>query len=182
PSPEKLQQLFDNGIWYTISLWDALHTAIQNGWGGEDSLEKKDWFAGVISELFTQRRDTDQEDVECVLLQIMQDEFDCNVEDESEVEIAKTIMGLRKSLMDRDMAPSMEMEKRWKNRGQLKSDIQDGGEIIEEVDDDDWDGGDGDVEMDEEPPKLVPVVERPARPEPEVDDDGFTKVAGKKKR
>ena len=187
PSPEKLQQLFDNGIWYALSLWPALHVACQNGWGGENTSDKKDWFAGAVSTLFGERKDIDQDDLEIFLLQIMQDEFDCNVEDESEVEVARTMMALRKRLMERDLSYAKELEQRWKNRGQMKMNIQ----VIDneqEVDDDEWEGfgdGDGDVDMDAAEdfvPNLVPVLEKREKPEPEVDDDGFTKVVGKKKK
>ena len=59
PTPEQLQAAFDNGIWYALSLWPALHVAVQNSWGGPDSSEKRDWFAGAVSDLFTERQDTD---------------------------------------------------------------------------------------------------------------------------
>lgn len=100
PTPAQLQTAFDSGIWYALSLWPALHVAVQNSWGGPDSSEKRDWFAGAVSDLFAGRQDTDAEDLEAFLLQIMQDEFDCNVEDETEGEVARTILVLRKTLLE----------------------------------------------------------------------------------
>lgn len=184
PTPAKLQQSFDNGIWYLLSLWPALHVACQNNWGGPDSSDKKDWFAGAVSDLFTQRPDTDHDDLVLFLLQVMQDEFDCNVEDDSEEEIARSILGLRKRLAeDKDLNAFKEVEQRWKNRGQMKANIQ----IIDneaEGNDEDWDDEDEDVDMEEAGeviPDLVPALQK-EKVEPEVDDEGFTKVVSKKKR
>lgn len=180
PTPEQLQSAFDHGIWYSLSLWPALHVAVQNSWGGPDSSEKRDWFAGAVSDLFSGRQDTDAEELEAFMLQIMQDEFDCNVEDETEGEVARTILVLRKTLLEGDISAYEALEKRWKSRGMMKADVQviDNGDG--EVDDEDID------EMDEEEDRApqaggqAPVVPR-ERQEPQVDDDGFTKVVGKKR-
>lgn len=190
PTPAQLQTTLDNGIWYALSLWPALHLACQNNWGGEATLDKKDWFAGHLSELLTQRPDTDEDDLAEVLCQVMGDEFDCNVEDESETEVARTIMRLRKSLVEeRSLEVGRELERRWRNRGQMKMNIQVVDNEAEEEDDDEeeWNGfadGDGDVDMDvgeDAVPSLVPAVVR-EKVVPEVDEDGFTKVPSKKKR
>ncbi|KAH9834355.1 pre-rrna-processing protein tsr2 [Teratosphaeria destructans] len=185
PTPDQLQQSFDYGIWYALSLWPALHVAVQNAWGGPDTADKKDWFAGAVSDLFTSRPDTDAEDLEIFLLQIMQDEFDCNVEDESECEVARTILRLKKSLAeDRSLEGFRELEHRWRNRGQMKVDVK----VVEtnqEVDDDDeeaWNEA-GDVDMgvrEDGVPNLVPVQPRREREAPEIDEDGFEKVKRKR--
>lgn len=182
PTVEQLQTAFENSIWYLLSLWHPLHVACTNGWGGSDSADKRDWFAGAVSDLLTTRPDTDQEDLECFLLEGMQENFECNVEDESEVELAKTILALRKSMLEeRTLDASREVERRWKNRGQMKSDIR--VQVLEdEVDDDEevWEGFEEDVNMDStEAPTLVPASSR-QKTEPEVDKDGFTKVVGKR--
>lgn len=182
PTPAQLQSAFDHGIWYALSLWPALHVAVQNSWGGPDSSEKRDWFAGAVSDLFSGRQDTDAEDLEAFMLQIMQDEFDCNVEDETEGEVARTILVLRKSLLEGDLAAFEALEKRWKSRGMMKADVQvvDGGDG--EVDEEEFEGFD---EMDEDEDRAPQGGQAPAapreRPEPQVDDDGFTKVVGKKR-
>ena len=188
-TPEKLQHTFELGIWYTLALWPALHVAVQDNWGGPDSSDKRDWFAGAVADLIVQRPETDQDDLVVFLLQVMQDEFDCNVEDDSEEEVARNILALRKRVFeDRDLAALSELETRWKNRGQIKTNIQIiDGEVAGDEDEEEWDGfeedGDGDVNMtaaEEIVPDLVPVLKE--KPQPEVDEDGFTKVVGKKKR
>ena len=189
PTSEKLRQAFDNGIWYLLSLWPALHVAVQDGWGGPDSKDKKDWFAGAVSDLFLQRPDTDHDDLILFLLQVMQDEFECNVEDDSEEEVVRGILGLRKRLFeDQDLNAFSELETRWKNRGQMKANIQIIDNEVDDDDDEEWDDEDededGDINMeaaDAIVPNLVPALKK-EKPEPEVDEEGFTKVVGKKKR
>jgi pre-rRNA-processing protein TSR2 len=182
PTPEQLQSAFDNGIWYALSLWPALHVAVQNSWGGADSSEKRDWFAGAVSDLFTGRQDTDAEDLEAFLLQIMQDEFDCNVEDETEVEVVRTILVLRKTLLEGDMSAYETLERRWGSRGMMKADVLvvDNGDG--EVDDDEDDEMDEEMEEDRAPRAGQQAAREPReKPQAQVDDDGFTKVVGKKR-
>ncbi|TKA74570.1 hypothetical protein B0A55_06314 [Friedmanniomyces simplex] len=195
PSPERLQQAFDHGTWYALALWPALHIACTNSWGGPESFEKRDWFAGAVSDLFTTRPETDEQDLETFLLQVMADEFECVVEDGSEGEVARGILGLRKGLRGEEaggdrLARFRELEGRWRNRGLMKGEvlvIDHEAEEEEEEEEEEWNGfdEDGDVDMtagEEAVPRLVPAVMKKERVEPEVDDDGFTKVVGKKKR
>jgi pre-rRNA-processing protein TSR2 len=197
PTPTQLQQSFDHGIWYALTLWPALHVAIANSWGGPSSADKKDWFAGAISDLFASRPDTDQEDLEAFLVQVMQDEFECNVEDESEVVVAGEILGLRRCLRgemegcggDR-LAVFKELERRYQNRGQMKADVKVIDNGPQEVDDDeDWDEEDEDEDVDMEAaegfvPNVAPAIAQQPKQkaEPEVDEDGFTKVTKKGRR
>jgi pre-rRNA-processing protein TSR2 len=180
PTPEQLQSAFDHGIWYALSLWPALHIAVQNSWGGADSDEKRDWFAGTVSDLFSDGQETDAEDLEAFLLQIMQDEFDCNVEDDTEVEIVRTILVLRKTLLEGDISAYETLERRWKSRGMMKVDVQ----VIDNGDGEADDDDDEDDEMDEDrAPQGVQQAPREPRerPQVQVDDDGFTKVVSKKR-
>ena len=116
----------------------------------------------------------------------MQDEFDCNVEDDSEEAVAGDILAARRRVEEGDLGVLRELEERWRGRGQIKANIR-VEERVEEVDEEEWDGfdEDGDVDMDvaeDGAPNLVPVRKEKERVEPEVDEEGFTKVVGKKKR
>ncbi|KAI5257493.1 hypothetical protein E4T42_01073 [Aureobasidium subglaciale] len=180
---ETIQTNFDLGIWYALGLWPALTIAVTSNWGGPESSDKRDWFAGALSDLFTDRADTDQFDVEAVLLQVMQDEFDLNVEDESEIPVAEEIMKLRKETLDGNFSGIEAIKRRFEERGgrvpqnlQVVEHKQDDDESSDEESDDD----DDDVEMGDAAPALVSAPRE--RQEPEVDDDGFTKVVSKKKR
>jgi len=192
---QDLQTPFANSIWYTLSLWPALQTAIANSWTPSAS-DKRDWLAATLADLFTTQPSTDHDDLCEVLLQVMSDEFGVDVEDDSEEVVAWEIIVLRRRIVgEGDLGALGEVEQRWKNRGRRKDEIvtvDDG--TLELGSDEEWNGfededggvqidagnGDRDVEMGDAP-ALVPVA-RKEKPAPEVDDEGFTKVVGKKRR
>ncbi|KAL8790951.1 MAG: hypothetical protein Q9213_000376 [Squamulea squamosa] len=188
PSPEKIQQKFDLSIALTLSTWPALTLSVQNSWGGPDSAEKRDWFAGAISDLYssTPNPETviDVEYLEEFLLQVMNDEFEVNVEDDSGAEVAAKIVGLWKMCAQGDFGMVDEMYEKWRER-QAKGgervnfqQVQDADEDDEESDSDEADG-DEDVEMGEAPELIKAPKEKVV---PKVDEEGFTEVVGKKRR
>lgn len=140
-----------------------------------------------MSDLFADRPETDQLDLEAVLLQVMQDEFDVNVEDESEIPVATEIMKLKREVLEEgNLAAVGEIKAKWAERGgKIPGNVQvvrhtfgeDGEEIDDDSSDEDDEGDEDDVEMGDAP-ALVPAP----KPEPEVDEDGFTKVVGKKRK
>ena len=160
---------------------------MQNSWGGPDSSEKREWFAGAISDLIAITPDADVEYVEEFLLQVMNDEFDVNVDDGSSAEVAAKLVGLRKMTLQGDFAKVDEMYEQWTER-QSKG----GREVTfkhvtraEDDDDTDWDSDemdeDDEGEVDEEPtPTLVKMPKE--KVEPRIDEDGFTEVISKKRR
>jgi len=140
-----------------------------------------------VSDLIAATPDVDVEYVEEFLLQIMNDEFDVNVEDGSGEEIAAKVVGLRKLILQGDFARVDEMYRQWQERqtkgGSTRIDFQ----VVERGEDDDdtdWDsddmeGEDVDIDMDEAPALVRAPKEKV---QPKVDDDGFTEVVGKKRR
>jgi pre-rRNA-processing protein TSR2 len=183
PSLEEHQDKFDLGIWHALFNWANLTVAVQNQWGGPDSSDKRDWLAGQISELFAAEPLTDAEDVEVVLLQVLEDEFGVRVEDETEVAVAREIMTIRKEIGEGNTATVDALQKKWQER--KGKEVSTGSVNVKETNQEgEWDSvdeesdEDDDVEMGEAP-ALVPAK---PKPEPEVDDEGFTKVVGKKKR
>jgi pre-rRNA-processing protein TSR2 len=161
--------------------------AITNQWGGPDSSDKRDWLAGQISELFANDAQTDTEDVEVMLLQVLEDEFGIRLEDESEVAVAKDIFAIRKEVGEGNFETVERLQRKWEARNgkevatgnvQVRESNQESewDSVDEESDEDE----DGDVAMGEgEAPALVPAKAKPA---PEVDEEGFTKVVGKKRK
>ena len=71
------------GVSLILDNWDVLTEAVNNLWGGEDSSDKRDWLAGAIVEMFVGLPETDEDDIEFTLLQVMQDEFSVRLEDDS---------------------------------------------------------------------------------------------------
>lgn len=172
----------------TLSTWPALTYAVQNSWGGPGSSEKRDWFAGAVSDLISAEPDADVEYVEEFLLQVMNDEFDVNVEDGSGEEIAAKIVGLRKLTSQGDFAMVDDMYRQWQERKAKGGNTKINFQVVdrgEDDDDTDWDSddigeeGDGDVEMDEAPALVKAPKEKV---QPKVDDEGFTEVIGKKRK
>lgn len=184
--------------------WPALTLAIQNSWGGSSQVshDKRDWFAGAVSELLTSNPPqlADVSDLEEVLLQVMIDEFEVVVDDGSTGETARGIWTGAAKLHAGDVSELNAMYAKWQERQNKTG----GKEVVsgivrgedKDADDTDWDDSDedeeewngfpdratnGDVDMDEAPP-LVDSSKPKQRAEPEVDEEGFTKVVSKKKR
>ena len=163
---------------------------MQNSWGGPESSEKRDWFAGAVSDLFQATPDADVDYVEEFLLQVMNDEFDVNVEDGSGEEVAAKMVGLRKLTLRGDFAMVDEMYARWAERQKKGGDAVRFQHVArgEDDDDTDWDSGDMDTDEDEEGDDTM-MGEAPAlakapreKVQPKVDDEGFTEVVGKKRK
>ncbi|KAL6897028.1 Pre-rRNA-processing protein TSR2 domain-containing protein [Trichoderma evansii] len=195
------QSNFEQAVACALHLWPALTLSVQNNWGGPDSADKRDWFAGAVVDLFSEFADAqpgetkatnaadepDMEDVETVLLQVMIDEFEVNIDDDSGLEVARSIVKARSQCAIGDFSDEVKsLSERFANRKGTKVDQmfkkaeyqdQDTDWESEDSDEDDGDNG-GDVDMDEAPP-LVPV--RKEKPAPEVDEDGFTMVTKKKR-
>ncbi|KAL8728095.1 MAG: hypothetical protein Q9166_005620 [cf. Caloplaca sp. 2 TL-2023] len=188
PSQEKIQQKFDLSIALTLSTWPALTLSVQNSWGGPQSAEKRDWFAGAISDLFSStpspETTIDVEYLEEFLLNIVNDEFEVNVEDDSGAEIAAKILGLRKMCFRGEFEIVDEMYERWRARqakGEEKVHFQHVGREDDEEDESDSEEveEDEDVEMGEAPELAKAPKEKVV---PKVDEEGFIEVVGRKRR
>ncbi|KAI1402810.1 pre-rRNA-processing protein TSR2 [Hypoxylon fuscum] len=215
PSPETRQQQFEQGVAISLHLWLSLTVAVQSQLGGPSSADKRDWFAGAVVDMFPSfvdlariqssksnstksnaskpnsaqpklPQEPDTDDLEITLLQVMWDEFETNVDDASETEVAARVLQVRAACAAGDFALVEELRRRWlATKGKTVAvEAVDGAdqETDWESDDSSEEGSeedeDGDVEMGEAP-ALVAVPKE--RPPPEVDEDGFTKVTRKKR-
>ncbi|KAE8147375.1 putative pre-rRNA processing protein [Aspergillus avenaceus] len=181
--PQDATTYLDLGITLAIHNWPALTLAVQSNWGGPTSSDKRDWLCGAISEMISERPETDALDLEDVLCQVMNDEFDVVVEDESAAPVADLIMEFRGQTARGEFRVIKEMWEGWKSKsekkaGELAAAGFRRGEDQESEDDEDEEEG-GDVDMGDAP-ELVRAPRE--KVEAEVDEDGFTKVVGKKKR
>ncbi|KAF1809716.1 hypothetical protein P152DRAFT_370848, partial [Eremomyces bilateralis CBS 781.70] len=167
----------DLAISLTLHSWPALTLAVQHSLGGPDSAEKRDFLAATLSELLLANPSMDEEDVEDVLLQYLTDEFEIELEDNSEVDVAYRVVAWRGKLVAGEGGAVEELEagyRAWKERGGQKIVVHRG------ADDEESEGSEEDDAMDvddQEAPELVRT-----KPVPEVDEEGFTKVVGKKRR
>jgi pre-rRNA-processing protein TSR2 len=121
-----------------------------------------------------------------MLLQVLEDEYGCRVEDETEVGVAREIMKVRKEIGEGSTSMVDAMHKKWQERN--GKEVATGNVQVRESNQEaEWDsvdeesGEDEDVDMDDAP-ALVPAKPKEPKPEPEIDEDGFEKVVSKKKR
>jgi pre-rRNA-processing protein TSR2 len=136
--------------------------------------------------LFESEKDNiDVDYLEEFMLNIMNDEFDVNIDDESGGEVAAKIIGLRKKTLEGDFRLVNEMLEKWQEKQRkggdnIKAQFTQGQDNEDESDyDSDETDGDDDMDMDDAPSLPSAPKEKPL---PEVDEDGFTKVVGKKKK
>lgn len=170
---------------------------MQNNWGGDDSADKRDWLAGQVVEQFpaftstsnagsstkpADHKEDDQEPdpeyIEELLLQVMLDEFEVNIDDESAFDVATEIVRLRGQCAKGNFEDVDRLLARWQARKGTKVVFTQGKDQDEDTDWDDTDGDDDDEEMGEAPPLVAAAPKE--KPAPEVDEDGFTKVTRKR--
>ncbi|KAH8666385.1 Pre-rRNA-processing protein TSR2-domain-containing protein, partial [Xylariales sp. PMI_506] len=172
---------FEQAVALSLHLWPALTLAVQNNWSDNTGEDVRDWFAGAVVELFPSfLEEPYPEDVEARLLQIMEDEFSVNVDDDSSYETAEQILRLRANCTKGDFEEVEQLREKWLSRKGKKVSMQQAPDPDQDTDweSDDDEDDDGDVDMDEAP-ALVSVPKE--KPPPEVDEDGFTKVTRKKR-
>ena len=193
PAPNPALILFARGVIARLELWPALRIALEQGWGpsgpssgsSSSSREKRLWLASEIVDAFVDNnnnknnnsdsaRTPDAEYIGLMLAQVLEDEFDATFEDGSVEAVAVDVVALWGAGED---VVGMWERKAEGVRGK-KIDVR------EEVGSDEDGDGDEDEWEDEESgeevvPQLVPAVaevQRPARPKPIIDEDGFTLV------
>ncbi|KAF9442910.1 hypothetical protein P691DRAFT_441717 [Macrolepiota fuliginosa MF-IS2] len=182
PAPAPQIVLFARGVLARLALWSTLRIAVQENWGGPDAKQKPTWIASTIVDSFEEEiQQPDEQYIEEMLLQIVADEFEAVLEDDSAASVARDIVRMwveTKEGKEDAVKKYEELADKVKGkRIEVKENI--------ESDDDDWeDEEDGEDYMeDDEAPRLIEhKAPSPApKDEPEVDEDGFTLVKGKAK-
>ncbi|KAF9651045.1 hypothetical protein BDM02DRAFT_3111366 [Thelephora ganbajun] len=166
---------FAKGVIARLALWPALGIAVQNSWGGPDSTKKRTWIASVIVDTFEeQSTPPDTEYIEEMLLQIMDDEFETVIEDESAESVAKDIIKLWKDIHQGDLAGLQYLEQQANtisNRPIVAQTGPSGGlDTDSNEEEGDWESDDEDGHGSDHPPDRRP---------PQMDEDGFTAVKGR---
>lgn len=175
PSPTSI--LFARGVIARLEIWPALRLAVDEGWGGPESAEKRTWIASVVVDAFEQEDPIpDATYVELQLLQVLEDEFDMNLEDGSAEPVARDVVKLweetQRGIQDSLKKFEEQAEKLKGKRVQVEEAAADNSDWEDESDDESGD-------EDEVPTLLDSIGAPPPKPEPEVDEDGFTTVKGK---
>ncbi|KAI9244539.1 Pre-rRNA-processing protein TSR2-domain-containing protein [Sporodiniella umbellata] len=163
--PNKLA--FQEGVGYVLKSWTALKLAVEQDWGGIDSREKRDWMIEVIVDVFQKRgKSIDVEDIEDILSQIMVDEFEVVLEDDSPYHVAKHIFALYTQCIQGNLTEVERLREKFlsQNQNQFAASNCVKQESEDDVSGDEIDGEDDD-DMEE--------------PEPAVDADGWETVRRK---
>jgi pre-rRNA-processing protein TSR2 len=205
-TPHPHTVLFARGTLARLALWPALRLAVHASWGGPASTEKQRWLAGVLVDQFEPFIVTpptpvpapsrtgsvgsgsgsappppDDIYVEELLLQIMADEFDVALEDDSGAAVAKDIVKLFAVVCAGDETFVKELEaqadmvkgKVPKYEMGVGSEGESGSE---------WEDEEGEESEEEPAPQLLNHSEPRTREERQVDEEGFTMVKTKGRR
>lgn len=174
----KAQSQFELGACLAIYKWDILTAAVESQWGGADSSDKRDWLVGAVVEMFDDSY-VDAGYVEERLLQVMSDEFDVEVEDESALPVAIEVIEVYRDCAKGDFARVADLHRKFQEKEELRAQGKlKKIEVHIENDDDEDDEGDWDDEEEDSAPQLT--QEAPQEPAgPVIDDDGFELVQKK---
>lgn len=161
--------LFARGVISRLEYWPALRIAVDQGWGGPESGDKRTWIASVIVDAFEQQEPPpDDQYIEEILLQVMEDEFMANLEDGSAEGVAKDIVHLWEDIHGGKQDLVAQFEEQAEKLRETKP------RVSEVCNGSDWeDGEDKEDESEEDAPELL------NRGSPQVDEDGFTLVQSK---
>ncbi|KTW25760.1 hypothetical protein T552_03373 [Pneumocystis carinii B80] len=113
---EEWKGYFELGVSLCLYEWQVLSMAVSSCWGGTDSGEKRDWLCGVLCELVENTGLISVEEVEGVILQVMEDEFNVIVEDGSVEEVSRKILMLYEKCRVGEVREIEEWYERWKKK------------------------------------------------------------------
>ncbi|XP_068454743.1 pre-rRNA-processing protein TSR2 homolog [Clinocottus analis] len=77
------RELFTEAVRAVLHSWPVLQIAVDNGFGGVFGQQKADWMVDVVQQYFHDNADLQRGEVEDYLADLMDQEFDTVVDDES---------------------------------------------------------------------------------------------------
>merc|ERR1719330_187990 len=190
PTIEQATTEFQAGVTAALRAWSALRTAVQSGWGGLESKEKAEFLRSYVFESFDYRlpkAKLDIDDLEDHLAIYMEEEFSVVLEDQSEREVAQLIWQMYQSCgkgdftVSRQTAANAAKAMASNEKVTVQSDSDDSDDEMETMGTNAGTNqylfGVPDSEM--EKTKIHCKPKQP-KPEPIIDDDGFTMVTKKR--
>jgi pre-rRNA-processing protein TSR2 len=126
------------------------------------------------------------EDIEETLLQVMFDEFEANIDDQSEAQVADRIMKCRTQCAVGNFSLVEELRTRWldtkgkKVVAQAAADPNQDTDWESESDDEEDENEDADIDMSDAPALVSAALKE--KPQPQVDEDGFELVPSRRKK
>ena len=189
PHPNTI--LFARGTLARLALWPTLRLAVHASWGGPASTEKQRWLASVLVDQFepflvlptptTSTSPPDDVYIEELLFQIMVDEFDVVLEDESAAAVARDVVKLFATICSGDDTFVKELEAQVETvKGKIPA--YEMGVGSESESGSEWEDDEEEENEGNSVPQLLHHSEPQTRGEPQVDEDGFTMVKKKGRR
>jgi len=178
PTPSATSVLFARGVIARLAIWATLRIAIQENWGGLHGPEKRRWLASAIVDSFENQKTNPPDDlyIEEMLLQVMVDEFDAVVEDDSVESVAADIVKLWEETQAGNTISVIRFEELAEKASGKRVNAQE--KVVSDDENGEWED-----DEEEEVPQLVNRAELSAPPrEPPIDLDGFTLVQSRKRR
>ncbi len=189
PTIEEATVEFRNGVTAALRAWSALRTAVQSEWGGIDSRDKAEYLRNYLFESLDyklQKPKLDIDDLEDHLAHYMEEEFSIVLEDESERQVSQLIWQLYQSCGKGDYTLSRQIVSNsskisMNEKVSIQCDSDDSDDEMEGTLSNNF-GQDYLFGVPQSEINKIPSAPKPRQPKPEpiVDDDGFTMVTKRK--
>ncbi|XP_074500985.1 pre-rRNA-processing protein TSR2 homolog [Sebastes fasciatus] len=88
------RDLFTEGVRAVLNTWPVLQIAVDNGFGGMYGQQKADWMVDVVQQYFHDNADLERCEVEDFIAELMNQEFDTEVDDGSLPQVCDSLVQL----------------------------------------------------------------------------------------
>ena len=201
---EHAEYRFERAVRAAMNMWTALELAVHNRWGGDNSQAKGDQFIADVLDLFADTKTrTYKDDVEVLLEEVMEVDFNTVLEDGSQKELGELFCELWRQCGAGDFTKADEIFVRHEAEKVKEATSNQGGSEFRrdaikssvgfDANNGDAIDSDEDADADPQPPRLLSEGEargarsvmeieqkNPPKQVPEPDEDGFLPVTNKK--
>ncbi|KAK1933476.1 hypothetical protein X943_003829 [Babesia divergens] len=154
-----------------LSCWTALNLAVENGWGGDSSVQKCEDLIKLVIDFCLSKKQLYTDEVEDLLLDQMQTLFFVEIEDGSEVEIARLLVQLHNTCNTGDWSFAQELCQKLTKCDSSQCRLKDNVVVVNS------DDSDSAIDIDHVDSNIAAVQgERRRQPKTEELDDGWTKI------
>nr|PVC51812.1 hypothetical protein MACL_00001269 [Theileria orientalis] len=106
---DNTKEVFCKACEKVFDCWTALNLAVDNNWGGDDSLSKKELLVRNVIEYCLKAKELYADEIEDILIVKLDEYFSVNLEDGSEVEIASILVKLHQTCSNNDFSFANEL-------------------------------------------------------------------------
>ncbi|CAG8763343.1 1960_t:CDS:2, partial [Acaulospora morrowiae] len=154
--------------------------AVDMHWGGTDSTDKRDWLINVVFEYFGKHgSEADVDDLETILEQVMSDEFNTLLEDNSAGQVSQKLIDVYNECMQENYTTVEALRSRHSSAPSASKKVVSGGDEEDDEDESDEEYGSEDNESVEEIDEMDVVPS--SKKGPIIDDEGFQLVTKRRR-